>query len=316
MEDLIDFTEDDRVVGKTYLGNAGTKRGYLHDGNVWMVKFPQSTRSFKGKHLPSYTSSPISEYIGSKIYELAGIPVHETVLARYENKIVVGCKDFTANGADLSTFHGIKNTVDEELIEGSFGSDSRGERLSDVLRVIENAADFEGLREKAYERFWDMFVVDAFIRNNDRNNGNWGILSTRYTKDLAPVFDNGNAFFAKRNASLAEQRLADQALIEEDIKTGVSFFTDDNDKHIHALDYIASMQNPECNAALLRFAENINMAEVRTLIESIPEEAFGLEVLSASQKKFYIELLETTYEERFKPAIEELKMRERNKNQG
>ena len=27
------------------------------------------------------------------------------------------------------------------------------------------------------ERFYDMFVIDAFINNNDRHNGNWAILS-------------------------------------------------------------------------------------------------------------------------------------------
>lgn len=40
---MIDFAENEVVKSITYLGNAGTKRAYLHDDTVWMVKFPQGT---------------------------------------------------------------------------------------------------------------------------------------------------------------------------------------------------------------------------------------------------------------------------------
>jgi hypothetical protein len=26
------------------------------------------------------------------------------------------------------------------------------------------------------DRFWEQVIVDALINNNDRNNGNWGVL--------------------------------------------------------------------------------------------------------------------------------------------
>ena len=42
----------------------------------------------------SYTTSPVSEYIGSHIYQSMGFPVHETKLGTYQNKVVVACKDF------------------------------------------------------------------------------------------------------------------------------------------------------------------------------------------------------------------------------
>lgn len=311
---LIDFLESELLEDITYLGNAGTKRAYLHDNVVWMVKFPQSTRNLEGKHLPSYTSSPLSEYIGSHIYDSLRIPVHETVLGRCRGKIVVGCKDFTADGAKLREFSGIKNTVDEDLISGTFGSSARGERLNDVFNVIKSADIFEGLRDKVTERFWDMFVTDAFIRNNDRNNGNWGLLTTPYVKKLAPVFDNGNAFFNKRNLSLTERRLADDALTEQDALKGLSFFTDDNDKHIQPFQYIASMDNKDCNAAILRFVERLDMDKVRNIISEIPEQAFGLPVISPVQKDFYIKLLETAYEEGIRPVAEKLLAKERTKD--
>lgn len=303
---MIDFSESEFFSFKGYRGNAGRKRAYVHDGVLWMVKFPQSTRDLAGKHLPSYTSSPLSEYIGSHIYALLGVPVHETVLGRCQGKIVVGCRDFTAS-AELMEFAEIKNTVDEDVISGSFGSSAQGERLSDVLKVIAEAEVFSGLRAEVTERFWDMFVTDAFIRNGDRNNGNWGLLNHRYTTHLAPVFDNGNAFFNKRDASFAERRLADDSAVAEDVKTGVSFFTDDNDRHIHPFQYLAAMQNVDCNAAVLRFEDRLDMERVRTLIRGIPECAFGLPVMSSAQKDFYIRLLETAYEKGIRPVASALR---------
>ena len=47
-----------------------------------------------------------------------------------------------------------------------------------------------------------MFVIDAFISNNDRNEGNWGLILDRKTNKIriAPVFDNGAAFFNKSSS--------------------------------------------------------------------------------------------------------------------
>ncbi len=302
---MIEFLDSERIIGRGYHGNAGAKRAYVHDGVLWMVKFPLNTRNFEGAHLPSYTSSPISEYIGSHIYKILGIPVHDTVLAKYRDKIVVGCKDFTVE-ASLLDFHSIKNTMDDELISGSFSSSDHGERLKDVLFVIDHAEDFEGLRNEVKERFWDMFVVDAFIRNNDRNNGNWGLLTTFYSKKLAPVFDNGNAFFNKRNPSVTQRRLADKDKIKEDVDSTLSFFTDDEDKHIRPFEYIEDMSNDDCNKAVVRFVEQLDLIKIKDMIQEIPEQAFGLPVMSPIQKEFYITLLETAYEDKLRPVAEEL----------
>lgn len=300
--EMIDFVESELLKGRGYHGNAGQKRAYLHDGTVWMVKFPQNTRGLTGAHLPSYTSSPVSEYIGSHIYKSLGLPAHETVLGRCRGKIVVGCRDFTVD-AELLDFHGIKNTVDEEFISGSFGSSEHGERLSDVLRIIQNADDFDGIRDEVTERFWDMFVTDAFIHNNDRNNGNWGLLVSRYTTRLAPVFDNGNAFFNKRTPSVTEKRLTSDNAIADDALNILSFFTDDTDQHIKPLKFIESLENSECTKALIRFAQRCHMEEIRKIINGIPEHAFGLDIITPQTKEMYVRVLETILEKSFNPTL-------------
>lgn len=303
--ELIDFNQCRRIMGRGYRGNAGRKLSYLYNGHPWMVKFPGTTKDLQGKHLPSYTTGPLSEYIGSQVYAALGIDVHETVLGICEGKLVVGCRDFTEQ-ADLLEYSQIKNTIDDSILSGSYGSSAAGERLSDVLKILETSEEFAALRDSAIERFWDMFVVDTFIHNNDRNNGNWGLLVGRYETTLAPVFDNGNAFFNKRNPSLIDRRLADEKLVKEDALGSLSFFLDDEDHRIHPFKYLASTDNMQCIAAMKRFEQNLNLSEIDTIIESIPEFWNGIEVISPAQKAFYKAILKETYESGFKPVLAKL----------
>lgn len=50
--------------GLFYGGRAGQKEGILIEGEPWIAKYPRTTRDLMGKHLPSYTSSPVPEYLG------------------------------------------------------------------------------------------------------------------------------------------------------------------------------------------------------------------------------------------------------------
>ena len=100
--------------GLFYGGRAGQKEGILIEGEPWIAKYPRTTRDLMGKHLPSYTSSPVPEYLGSHIYELLGIPVHETMLGYRAGKIVCACRDFTFPNARLFEFREIKNALSDD----------------------------------------------------------------------------------------------------------------------------------------------------------------------------------------------------------
>lgn len=92
METIIyDLNHVERDIFGNYGGKSGFKYGVIIDGERWMIKFPENTREFPGRdkknnHVPSYTTSPLSEYIGSHIYEILGIPVHETKLGLRNGK--------------------------------------------------------------------------------------------------------------------------------------------------------------------------------------------------------------------------------------
>ncbi len=306
MEPFIDFDKCELIKNRAYGGAAGRKLAVLHDGEPWILKFPESTRNFPGKdkpnnHLPSYTTSPLSEYIGSKVYASLGIPVHEVKLGKRDGKVVVACKDFAVD-VQLIDFASIKNTVIEEALKYGNSSSRDGEYLTEALRVIDAANSFDGIRDAVLERFWDMFVVDAFILNNDRNNGNWGLLAGRFSSTLAPAFDNGNAFFNKKDASLIKAQVGDEAAAWNDIRTSVSFYKNDDGRKIHPFDFMAAGGSQDCNSALKRFVGRINLPSLLAIVDDIPENASGEPVISADQKRYYKTLLELSYLQGIEPA--------------
>ena len=297
-----------------YGGRAGQKYGITIDGEAWIVKFPRTTRDLAGKRLPSYTSSPVSEYLGAHIYQSLGIPAHETMLGYRDGKIVCACKDFAYPGKLLQTFQDIKNTLsDDEQGFDSVPSDGSTTMLGDVLSALDLAPTLKGV-PCVKERFWDMFVVDAFIKNPDRNNGNWGLLLnlTTMNTELAPVYDLGSSLFAKRSASLAVERAENETAVEQDaFGTNVSCYRlmgeDGKSFAIHPFEYMAKLANPDLNAAIVRFCERINMDAIDALIDEVPEEAYGRIVLSDGVKQTHKKLLRTRLEEGFMPLYKRLK---------
>jgi hypothetical protein len=292
--------------GLFYGGRAGQKVGILVNGEPWIAKYPRSTRDLAGKHLPAYTSSPISEYLGSHIYALLGIDTHETMLGYRRGKIVCACKDFTFPDKRLVEFKDIKNSLSDDEV-GDFASvpsDGESVFLSDVLATLslsEVLRTTPGVRE----RFWDMFVVDAFLKNPDRNNGNWGLLrAADGTWSLAPVYDLGSSLFAKRSDSLAVARSHDESDLEEDaFGTNVSCYRvvgEDGHSHaIHPFEYMRESRDPELIAAKQRFLAAVDMDAIDALLDSIPVEAFGCSVLSVERREAHKRLLRYRLEHGF-----------------
>lgn len=194
----------------------------------------------------------------------------------------------------------------KRLTAAATGSGISGEPLSDALAVIENAEAFDSIRAEVRRRFWDMFVTDAFILNNDRNNGNWGVLVKRYSVELAPVFDNGNALFNKRSVSTVQRRMEAPGNIANDLDVSTSFYQDENGKQIHPFAFMAQSSNPDLLAALKRFAQNLNLSAIDSIINDIPESYGEIPVVSEAQKQYYKALLHEAALTRILPLAKSL----------
>lgn len=121
---MIDFTGC-KVLVNSYEG-ADFKRKIIYDGDVYMLKFGQKLESDEHKPLQaSYTSTPVSEYLGSHIYALAGLPTQHTVMGTYDGRSVVACRDFIESRPDAENV----TLVEFKKLENSFlGSSTAGGR--------------------------------------------------------------------------------------------------------------------------------------------------------------------------------------------
>lgn len=271
---MIDFTGLP-MRKKAYAGANGSKISVVYQGNQYMLKFPVPPSRNK---LMSYTNGCVSEYIGCHIFESVGIPVQETLLGTYttkgKEKVVVACKDFTSPGVVLQDFASLKNTIIDSEHNGY------GTELSDILRTIEEQQAIEPHTLKSW--FWDMFIVDALIGNWDRHNGNWGFLYNTETDvmKLAPVYDCGSCLYPQADDEIMQKTLDDPK--ERDLRTfaiplsGIRI----NGKKINYFDFISSCDNVDCNAALHRIFQRIDMDMIGRIVDETP-------FISELQKAFY-----------------------------
>ena len=281
--------------GRFYGGNAGRKIGLVWRDDDWLVKFPKLHGG-----VPSYTTTPLSEWLGSHVYGMLGIPVHETVLGIRDGRVVCACRDFTLPDSTLVSFHDLRNSLSDD--EPGFTEDAStgsGVVLADVRSAIHRIPVLWTIAGVS-DRFWDMFVIDAFIRNMDRNNTNWGVLrDPRRRFSLAPVYDNGNSFDDRRTESVIVRRLTDPDLIRQDALDVRSCYVTDRGTPIAPLEYIASGQDTACTRALDRFMERYDPKSFHDLLDGIPTASHGLTVTPEGFHEYHRRVCDYRYEHAF-----------------
>ena len=248
----------------------------VYNERIYMLKFP----SLPTKNPAiSYSNSCISEYLGCKIFESAGIPVQEVLLGTYrtpkgKEKVVVACLDFTSPGVVLQDFASLKNQIVDSVRNGY------GTELADIQDTFEQQTAID--REELKERFWDMFILDALIGNWDRHNGNWGFLYDTQTDEmrLAPVFDCGSSLFPQADEEKMRVILSDRNELNLRIFNQPLSSIMQNGRKINYFEFISSLQNEDCNQALKRIAPKIDLEKIFRIIDETPD-------LTELQRAFY-----------------------------
>ena len=295
---MIDFT-DMPTRKKAYAGANGGKIAIVYEGEQYMLKFPPHPK--RNKEM-SYANSCISEYLGSHIFEIAGIPVQETILGTYtvngKEKVVVACKDFTSHDTVIQDFASLKNT----LIDS--GHSGYGTELSEILEAIDEQAFVNPVELK--RRFWDMFIVDALIGNWDRHNGNWGFLYNSRTDEIsmAPVYDCGSCLYPQADENVMKATLENPSEMNLRIfEIPLSGIRQDGEK-IRYFNFISSLKDAGCNAALKRITPKIDMQKISVLIDETP-------AISDLQKTFYKTMLAERKEKILDKSLQLLRKKER-----
>lgn len=283
----IDFTDCPRVPTRAYSGANGKKVAVSFENAVWLLKFPPSAAE-KPTDL-SYSNSSLSEHLGSTIYRRLGIDAQETRLGIHRNgktKVVCACCDFTVPGKRLLDFCSIKNSV----LEGESGGN--GTELAEVLDAIQGQQFLDP--SIVLNRFWEMFVVDAFLGNFDRHNGNWGFLVDDATGQvgLAPVYDCGSCLLPQADETIMRKVLESEAELDARIYTFPNSMLKQDGRKIVYHDFLKTATDPNLKSALARLLPCIQSLDIPALISETP-------YLTDLQRNFYTRYLTARREKVF-----------------
>lgn len=258
------------------LSGAEKKFEIIIDGHRYIVKFQKNSEV-------GLTYNYVSEYLGSHIFQVIGIPVQETFLGTYNGANVVVMKNFLEPGDALIAFNGVGESSlerDKEIYQYTY---------EDITAMLQENMRSTNV-EETIDRFWDMFIVDALIGNFDRHGGNWGFIKRNNQYRIAPMYDNGSSLYPKLNT---DEKIAAVLASEEEINERIYKFPTSHIKiKNHKSSYfevINSRQFEACNEALKRIVPRIDLNRINTIIDEI-------EGISELRKQFYKVMLEHRYE--------------------
>lgn len=296
---MIDFTDCKGLVN-SYEG-ADFKRKIIYDGEVYMLKFGQKLESDEHKPLQaSYASTPVSEYLGSHIYTLAGLPTQQTILGTFNGRTVVACRDFIESRPDAEDV----TLVEFKKLENSFlGSSMAGGRtplLENLLGIFSEHDYLEGIREAAEERYWQMFAVDSLIGNFDRHAGNWGYILDRRANaiiDLAPVYDCGSSLYPALNESAMSDFIKDRDSLVKRVLDFPRAALRIGKNKVSYHEFLLSDEGERARAALGDIMPKMDFDAIHRLIEETPS-------ISEVRREFYSQLIDVRRDAILEPAYE------------
>lgn len=117
-----------------------------------------------------------------------------------------------------------------------------------------------------------MFIVDAFIANFNRHNGDWGFLYNKslYDVKIAPIFDCGSCLYPSSATDESFKNILNNpSKIEEMIYMYPPSRIKNNGVAINNYDFLTRTNNKDCLDVLIKITESINMKEIYTIVNEI-----------------------------------------------
>jgi hypothetical protein len=296
---MIDFNKGEERLKK--FSGSEKKTTILYNNELYMLKFPDHVKN--KKNMLSYMNNQYSEHIGCGIFRVCGFITQETALGTYtdkngKEKIVVGCKDFTQNGAILHEFSKLGNQIVE--------IDSKFETTIENVRLIIEKCNLIQNKANILNGFWDMFVIDTLLGNSDRHFDNWGILEQNGEIKFAPIYDCGSSLGALLDDSKMGELLTDTMQPEfknKEYNVTSCYFMDGKRIFYHEI-----FKNPpnDLIEAIKRTVPKIQIDKINDIIDSV-------EQISGIRKEYLKKSISMRYEQILLPALKRVLRHEKIK---
>lgn len=288
---MLDLTK--YINQKSYKNYSGSTEndGVIIDGFDYLIKYQDKMTKHKINET-SYRNNVISEYVACKIIKLMNYPVQDVligyILKNNIKKEVVACKDFTELNEILFDFNKVHNSQNDKTKEQVLFNSLE---LDDIISNID-LLNLNNLTSKEIaNRFYEQFVIDAFIGNYDRHNGNWGYVLNKENRNirLAPLYDCGSSFDSKLNDEYIETLIKDDKLLKNHILNISKSCITINNKNIRYYEFFNNTNDINFLSALNKIYKLIDLDKINTFIkkdENIPD----------LQKDYFIKYLSIKYD--------------------
>lgn len=307
---MIDFTNCEIDKTAKYEGS-DQKRGIIYNNKHYMLKMADRIETGNQNELnSSYSNSVYSEHICCTIIKNMGLDVQNTLLgtlsmiSREGEKRevpVVACENFLKENEELIEFKKIQNALQSV-------KPSKIPKIEEIYGILssDNPYFSKEFGKIGLERYWDTFIIDAFLGNFDRHGNNWGyIINTNSnTIKLAPIYDCGSCLYPQISDEAIPKILNSEEEIIKRIETFPTAALEVNGEKVNYKKYINSLINKDCNEALKRIYPKINMKNIEDVIDDVGE-------ISLVRKSFYKIMLQKRYELILTPAMEKIAQKEK-----
>lgn len=297
---MIDFGRGEERLNKFHGSEVKTTISF--ENTIYMLKYPDPVRD--AKNTLSYMNNQFSEHIGCRIFKACGFDAQETLMGYYADpkgtrKIVVACKDFTQDGSTLYEFSKLSN---QTQVEGKTGTTI--ESVFQVISLNRLVTD----KKVIWEKFWDMFVIDALIGNPDRHFDNWGLLEKDGQIRFAPIYDCGSALAALIDDKKMEKIISNpSAFKSEEYNLTSCYYLSAKRIFYHEI-----FKNPPeaLSAAIRRIVPNIDMAIIWKIVDDTPEmpdirKQYLKKALALRQRDILLPALQREIAIDHKPSLED-----------
>lgn len=293
-------------------GGSDQKRAIIYNNKKYMLKMSDRINTEKRNSLnSSYSNSTFSEHVCCQILKNLGFSVQNTLLG-YINlyspieglikKPVVACENFVPDNYKLIDFKTICNNILAE-------KPGRFPKIEELEYIFSgNNIYFDSdLGQKAKEKYWDEFILDALLGNFDRHGNNFAYFINIKTNELifTPIFDCGSCLYPQ----ISDDNISNIINSNEEINKRINDFPkaalEYKGTKVNYRQFINNLEYQDCNEALLRIFPKIDFNIINSTIDSISE-------LTSIRKTFYKTMLKERYEKILEPAYQKLMKHSQN----
>lgn len=276
-----------RELLNVYGGSERKKTVILDDGGRYLLKFPDPVRE-EGRAV-SYINNALSEYLGSRIMALLGIPTQEVRLGTYHDaasgktKVACLCRDVRPLGWEMHEASKISlSSLDKPRGAVTFAA------AENIIGHLDTP-----YRDTIRQRYYNMFVGDALLGNTDRHNGNWAVLTDPEGNIYpCPVYDCGSSL-----SPLLDDSELTPSIAQNEALNVRSAICDDKGRRIRYATFLGTTDNPRIHSACRAVVPHARLGEIEGLIDATP-------YLSDIRRDFYKALIRARMEKVLVPALE------------